>query len=669
MRYVFRVFCIVLALAAGAQARAAGARAAVDTLTTGGLVVTKLKVELLPNADGGQDLRLDAAQLDWPDAGLHLHALKAHCPLEPDAAAWRCAGQAQLRTAADATPLEAGFVAQLEQGRLELEINRAPARLSLGRHGDGDDARWQVRLRQLPLNWLSDLLRKSWPALTRIDGQLALDADLPSRAAASTEIDYSLRDFGFDTADGSTAAAHVSLAGKLDLRSGTPWQLHHRGQIGSGEVLAGPFHVAFADHGTRLEFALAPERDAWRLRDIVYDDPGVLKLAASALVASDAADPLRAFDVETLSAELPAAQQRYLASVLGTAGWSALQSRGRITARVRFDAQGPHGGSVVLNGVDLVEPARGVGIDGLDGALDWRRDGDVATTELRWKSAKLYSLPLGAARLRWHSRDGALSLAESAEIPLLGGRLNLQRLSVHPAARSGERLQAGLAVHDVDLAALSQALGWPRFGGKLGGAVPELRYAGERLDMAGGLMLNVFDGTLNVTGLALERPFGVSPSLSAEVAFAGLDLSLLTGTFDIGGITGRLSGYVRALRLVDWQPVAFDAHLQALEGGRISQRAVNTISSVGGGGIAAGLQASMLKLFDTFGYARLGIGCRLQNAVCHMRGLDADGARYTLVEGRGLPRIQIVGHQSQVDWAVLVDRLRAAASGTKPVIH
>ena len=77
----------------------------------------------------------------------------------------------------------------------------------------------------------------------------------------------------------------------------------------------------------------------------------------------------------------------------------------------------------------------------------------------------------------------------------------------------------------------------------------------------------------------------------------------------------------------------------------------------------------MLKLFDTFGYSRLGIGCRLQNAVCRMRGLEADGARYTLVEGRGLPRIQIVGHQSEVDWAILVDRLQAAARGTKPVIH
>ncbi|MBL8296924.1 MAG: hypothetical protein JNN30_01140 [Rhodanobacteraceae bacterium] len=669
MQFVFRIICIVLVLGIGTQVRAAGLRATVDTLRSGGVSVEKIQVELVPTRAGGQDLRLLAARLNWPDADLQLFDLDVQCPLEPDAAVWRCAGRARLKTAREAAPLEAGFVAQLEQGQLSLEINRAPARLSLN-HREGRGGRvWQVRLRQLPLAWLSELLRRSWPALTRVDGQLAADAELPADGAGRTEIDYSLRDFGFDTADGSRAAAQVNLAGKLEWREGRPWQLRHRGQIGSGEVLAGAFHVAFADHGTRLEFGLAPDHDAYRISDFVYDDPGVLNLTASALIAPAAANPVRALSLDSATVQLPQAQQRYLTSVLGLAGWSELQSRGRISLRGTADGLGLQDASVTLDAVDVAEKQRGLGIDALAGELSWERDGELAATELHWKSAQLYALPLGAAQLRWQSRDGVLALREPARIPLLGGSLDLLRLRLHPAAVRGERIQAGLAVHDVELSALSKALGWPRFGGTLGGAVPELRYADERLDLAGGLLLDVFGGSLNVTGLALERPFGISPSLSADIAFEGLDLSLLTGTFDIGGITGRLSGYVRALRLVDWQPVAFDAQLQALGGGRISQRAVTTISSVGGGGIAAGLQASVLKLFDTFGYSRLGIGCRLHNAVCHMRGLDADASRYTLVEGRGLPRIQIVGHQSEVDWAILVERLQAAARGTKPVIN
>lgn len=657
---------IVVALATAAQARAAGLRAAVDTLQADGLILNNIQVELLPGVGGGQDLHLQVAQLRWPEAGLDLAELRARCPLEAGEAGWRCAGQAQLGGAQSLR--EAGFAATLEHGRLQLEVNRAPARLQL-RQSSGETPRWQLQLRQLPLDWFDDWLRAAWPALTRVEGHLAMDVELPRGADAVTRIDYSLRDVGFDTADGRSAAAHLGLAGKLELQRATPWRLAHQGQIVGGEWLHGDLHLAFADHGTRLGFAVTPERGGYRIADLVYDDPGVLQFCGSARLAPDAAAPLLQLQLDPIALKLPQAQQRYFSSLLAGAGWAQLRSAGAVDGRLVLDAQGLVAASAQLAAVELEDAGRGLGVSGLDGGLSWERGGEAAATELGWRSATVYALPLGPTRLRWQSRDGVLGLLAPARIPLLGGTLELLRLSLHPAAASGERLQAGLAVHGVELSRLSQTLGWPRLGGQLGGAVPELRYANDRLDLAGGLLLDVFDGSLNVTGLALERPFGVLPSLSAEIAFEQLDLSLLTGTFDIGDISGRLSGEVRGLRLVDWAPVAFDAQLQALQGGRISQRAVTTISSVGGGGLAAGLQASMLKLFDTFGYARLGIGCRLHNAVCHMRGLDADGSRYTLVEGRGLPRIRIVGHQSEVDWAVLVERLKAAASGTKPVIQ
>jgi hypothetical protein len=199
--------------------------------------------------------------------------------------------------------------------------------------------------------------------------------------------------------------------------------------------------------------------------------------------------------------------------------------------------------------------------------------------------------------------------------------------------------------------------------------VPDLRYHDDRLELGGGLMLNVFDGTINVTGLGIERPFDIAPVLVADIALSNLDLKLLTSTFDFGEISGRLSGAIKALRLLAWSPVAFDAELHALDGGTISQRAVKNLSSVGGGGIAAGLQASVMRLFDSFGYSRLGLRCRLDNNVCHMSGLDSAGQGYSIVEGRGLPRITIVGHQGNVDWPVLVERLKAATSGTAPIIE
>ena len=78
-----------------------------------------------------------------------------------------------------------------------------------------------------------------------------------------------------------------------------------------------------------------------------------------------------------------------------------------------------------------------------------------------------------------------------------------------------------------------------------------------------------------------------------------------------------------------------------------------------------------MKLFRNFSYRRLALGCELHGDDCRMTGL-ADGRPpaegYTIVEGSGLPRLTIVGHQSQVDWPTLVRRLQAAIHGGGPVI-
>ncbi|MCT7233169.1 hypothetical protein, partial [Salmonella enterica] len=85
----------------------------------------------------------------------------------------------------------------------------------------------------------------------------------------------------------------------------------------------------------------------------------------------------------------------------------------------------------------------------------------------------------------------------------------------------------------------------------------------------------------------------------SDVQLRQLDLGAMTSVFDFGNITGRMDGSIDELRLVNWNPVAFKASLLAGSGGRISQRAVNNLTTVGGGGAAAGLQGAVLKLFKT----------------------------------------------------------------------
>ena len=81
------------------------------------------------------------------------------------------------------------------------------------------------------------------------------------------------------------------------------------------------------------------------------------------------------------------------------------------------------------------------------------------------------------------------------------------------------------------------------------------------------------------------------------------------------------------------------------------------------------LQGQLIGLFDDFGYRRIGIGCRLANEVCAMSGLHSAGNGFTIVEGAGVPRLQVVGFNRNVDWPTLLERLAAVATGdVAPVV-
>jgi hypothetical protein len=178
---------------------------------------------------------------------------------------------------------------------------------------------------------------------------------------------------------------------------------------------------------------------------------------------------------------------------------------------------------------------------------------------------------------------------------------------------------------------------------------------------------HVFDGRVRVSDLRLEDAFGKWPRLDADIELERLDLEQVTHAFSFGRITGRLSGRVHHLKLFDWMPVAFDAELHTPADDtathRISQRAVATISSIGGSGasVTAALSSGFLRFFQDFSYDRLGWSCRLENEVCAMNGIEAaKSGGFYIVKGEGLPRIDVIGNAERVDWPRLVEQLRAA---------
>lgn len=312
-------------------------------------------------------------------------------------------------------------------------------------------------------------------------------------------------------------------------------------------------------------------------------------------------------------------------------------------------------------------------MEGLSGRLAWASDPTPRRSELSWDGGHLYRVPLDAGKLAFQSRGGNFQLLGQTRLPVLDGAVIIDRLEGQGLGSSDISWQFEGSLTPISLESLSQALGWPTLSGKLSGVIPGVRYARGILEVEGALRVRAFEGEIVITNLRMERPLGVVPKVFADLEINQLDLLALTGTFDFGRITGKLEGQVKNLRLENWEPVHFEAWLASPRKQRtrrqISQRAVQNISALGGGGASAVLSQGFLSLFEEFNYKRLGIRCRLVNNICEMGGIAPADSGYYLVQGKGLPRIDIIGYNRLVDWNVLLNRLQAAIQSEGPVVR
>ncbi len=531
--------------------------------------------------------------------------------------------------------------------------------------------RWQIQQGRLRL---AAPLAVPLPAGELGISRLTID---PSLRGDWLQAAFTLADAAWDRSDGRFAGAGLGLAGEVEV-SGPPASPRLRGtaKVSGGEVLFGPVYVRLPQSGLQASLDLELQEASWLVHSLRWDDPGVLSFTGEGRFDARDRAPLRLLRLRVDEAQLGPALARYGASWLDARGWAGLEASGRFGGDVLLDDQGLQRLALTADGVTIADPSGRISLRQLGAKLHWEADHDAEPGVLSWGSLEILGIPFGPAHLRLASREGALTLLEPQAIDVLGGEFRLRELSLLPRSPRGERYAASFAIAGIDMRQLSALLGWPAFAGNLSGGVPEIELSGNTLHLGGGLDLYAFDGHVGLDSVRVERPFGVAPSLSANVHFQDLDLEQLTSAFSFGQMQGRLMGSIVGLRLVDWSPVAFDAWLHTRGGGRMSYKAVDDIAAVGGGGLSGGLQTLALRWFDSFGYRRLGLRCRLRDEICRMAGIEpadaaeaASGAGYTMVEGSGVPQLMIVGHRRQVDWPTLLRRLQEATSGAGPVVR
>jgi hypothetical protein len=663
--------CALLAAAAvgPAHARSLGARIAKVTTPVATLQDVRVDLDWPASASQGA-LRLRARRVDAPDLGYHYRDLDWECPLQRDGqGGWRCQGA--LRSGRGA-PLHLSL--DLGVARTNARLSRGTSALSLHRDAASPDLTG-IDLVRVPLAWSQALLANAWSEGRFTGGTLDGRLAITSTAAQPLRITGPLNVTGgaFDTPDGTIAAENLGAKLALDLSLADHSRAMVDGQLHGGELLFGSAYVSLQQRpvDVRIE-ATQQAGQGWHFPRISWRDRGILDAQGSAAFTPEGT--IDALDLRLQGTDLGPLRDAYLSGWLGMAGLSQLQFSGTADANLQMAAGAIRDFDLALHDATVTDPGQRFGFTRLDGNVALS-SGSPVQSVLSWQGGQLYGLAFGAAQLPFVSSDGELRFQEAVAVPMLGGQLRFDHMELRPPANGqGLDVRFGMTLQQLDVGQLAKALGWPAFTGELSGAIPKAHYAAERLDFDGGLRMQVFDGEVKVSALSMERPFGVAPTLSADVALDDLDLEALTGVFGFGSITGRLDGNLNALRMVDWQPVAFDATLRTERKSgvkqRISQRAVQDLSSVGDASFVTSLQSRLIGLFDDFGYSRLGIACRLADDVCRMDGLGSAGRGFIIVEGSGLPRLTVAGFNRDVDWPTLLERLGAIGKGdVKPVVE
>ena len=304
----------------------------------------------------------------------------------------------------------------------------------------------------------------------------------------------------------------------------------------------------------------------------------------------------------------------------------------------------------------------------IDAHIPWDYE-TPQTLTLAYSKGHLLKIPLGKTTLKAELNRYSLT-APSLVIPVLDGALKFEDVS---AAYLSQQWFGHLKMQldPISMNEFSKALGWPEMKGKIDGQVPQITYANKQLVMDGKMQFNMFNGNVSMEGLRIDDPLGRVPRLYANLQMRDIDLGDLTRTFNFGAIEGKLEGDVKDLQLENWKPVRMDAMIQTADGKhlkKISQRAVENITALGGAGTAAALQRTFLRFFKEFNYEKIGISCQLRQDICKMGGVESTPTGYIIVKGKGAPSVNVNGFTEYVSLSDLIARMKRITDGNSKMI-
>lgn len=548
-----------------------------------------------------------------------------------------------------------------------------------GRHWafglDAADVAGDALLR-LGRDWVN--VPKDFSVQGSLDASLQLAGRTDARLPTVATLGFRGKNLAFSNAEGSIAAENVDLDGEFELQATAGGGFGFTGRLAStrGEALFDNFYLKLASYPTRIDFSGFVEGNRLEISSLDLQQQGLLQASASAQVSQpknflDAPVDLDGLKIDSAKLVLqelrfPAFYASYLQTALAGGALDSLESSGSIAGTLEIRDNRPISGNLQLDDLCLRDTKGLFFIEDLRGRVSWVPDDEepLEPSVISWDSAGTYDVRGASSSMRLVLRGRSGSLLEPVRLPVFDGAINVQELRIRDAGLPSMQVQFTSEIEPISLAEISKAFGWPALGGFVTGRIPAVEYKDDTLSFGGDLEAEIFDGIVRGSNIKLSDPLGRWPRLTADLALENLDLETITSTLEFGAITGRIEGRLDRLELFAWAPVAFDAWLRTPATDRsrklISVDAINNIANVGGTagtGVAAAMQGGLLRFFSRYRYKQLAIRCVLEDDVCQLSGSPIAGNRYYLLEGAGLPRVDIIGNSGRIQWSELVDQI------------
>lgn len=520
-----------------------------------------------------------------------------------------------------------------------------------------DDGFLEFSLRDAEVVALSPLVKRlrGWNPRGKVDLRLRV-------AGGQARLELAVRDLDFANRAGDVSAAGMAFTLAADAqRDDAGWRWQARLDWPEGELHFAPWRRA---GGMRIEAAGSLSLEWFDVGQARFDVADIGAVNAS-LRWDRELGRVTEWGLVSERIDLAAALREWLQPWLAGLGFPEW----RATGAVLFAAEWRDGALrrfyAGLENAALADPTGYLELAGLEASIPWE-EGLATLAEIQVAAGRFGELPLGGFRIPLRL-EGATARIDNLVAPMLDGRFEVESLQLEKTATSWRAEFSG-GIEGVSMPKLSRALKLPAMAGALDARVPRIAYADGVLHMDGALGIEVFDGGIIVHQLRMLDPFSAQRRLLVDVTARGLDLGMLTRTYAFGSIEGRFDADLNELELEGWRPLRFDARIASSPGDYprlLSLGALQDITELGAPEEGRDIRRLPERSIGGFGYAEIGLGCRLRDGVCHLSGIAGHDAanRVLIMQGKGFPSIDIIGYNRHIDWDALVERFREVLAG------